>query len=46
MTILDRYFAKNILLHTLMVMAVLLALMTLVTFIGRSRPTSCCRSAR
>jgi lipopolysaccharide export system permease protein len=35
MTILDRYFAKNILLHTLMVMAVLLALMTLVTFIGQ-----------
>ncbi len=70
MTILDRYFAKTVLLHTLMVMAVLLALMTLVTFIGqqddigqgsyrrhrahsssrccscRSRPTSCCRSAR
>jgi lipopolysaccharide export system permease protein len=35
MTLLDRYFAKNILLHTLMVMAVLLALMTLVTFIGQ-----------
>jgi lipopolysaccharide export system permease protein len=35
MTILDRYLAKNILLHTLMVMAVLLALMTLVTFIGQ-----------
>jgi len=35
MTILDRYFAKTILLHTLMVMAVLLALMTLVTFIGQ-----------
>jgi lipopolysaccharide export system permease protein len=34
-TILDRYFAKTILLHTLMVMAVLLALMTLVTFIGQ-----------
>jgi len=35
MTILDRYLAKNILLHTVMVMAVLLALMTLVTFIGQ-----------
>lgn len=35
MTILDRYFAKTILLHTLMVMAVLLSLMTLVTFIGQ-----------
>ena len=35
MTILDRYFAKTVLLHTLMVMAVLLALMTLVTFIGQ-----------
>ena len=35
MTILDRYFAKTILLHTLMVMAVLLALMTLVTFISQ-----------
>jgi lipopolysaccharide export system permease protein len=35
MTILDRYLARNILLHTLMVMAVLLALMTLVTFIGQ-----------
>jgi len=35
MTILDRYFARTILLHTLMVMAVLLALMTLVTFIGQ-----------
>jgi lipopolysaccharide export system permease protein len=34
-TILDRYFAKTVLLHTLMVMAVLLALMTLVTFIGQ-----------
>ncbi len=35
MTVLDRYFAKTILLHTAMVMAVLLALMTLVTFIGQ-----------
>ncbi len=35
MTILDRYFAKTVLLHTLMVMAVLLALMTLVTFISQ-----------
>lgn len=35
MTILDRYFAKTVLMHTLMVMAVLLALMTLVTFIGQ-----------
>jgi len=35
MTILDRYLAKTVLLHTLMVMAVLLALMTLVTFIGQ-----------
>jgi len=35
MTILDRYFARTVLLHTLMVMAVLLALMTLVTFIGQ-----------
>ena len=34
-TILDRYLAKTVLLHTLMVMAVLLALMTLVTFIGQ-----------
>jgi lipopolysaccharide export system permease protein len=34
-TILDRYFAKTVLLHTLMVMAVLLALMTLVAFIGQ-----------
>jgi lipopolysaccharide export system permease protein len=34
-TILDRYFAKTVLVHTLMVMAVLLALMTLVTFIGQ-----------
>lgn len=35
MTILDRYFAKTVLVHTLMVMAVLLALMTLVTFISQ-----------
>ncbi len=35
MTILDRYFAKTVLLHTLMVMAVLLALMTLVNFISQ-----------
>ena len=35
MTILDRYFAKTILLHTLIVMGVLLALMTLVNFIGQ-----------
>ena len=35
MTILDRYFAKTVLLHTLLVMAVLLSLMTLVTFIGQ-----------
>jgi lipopolysaccharide export system permease protein len=35
MTLLDRYFARTILLHTLMVMSVLLALMTLVTFIGQ-----------
>lgn len=35
MTILDRYFAKTVLLHTVMVLAVLLALMTLVTFIGQ-----------
>ncbi|MGH8250358.1 MAG: LPS export ABC transporter permease LptG [Steroidobacteraceae bacterium] len=35
MTLLDRYFARTILLHTLMVMAVLLALMSLVTFIGQ-----------
>jgi lipopolysaccharide export system permease protein len=34
-TILDRYFAKAVLLHTLMVLAVLLALMTLVTFISQ-----------
>ena len=34
MTILDRYFARTVLLHTVMVLAVLLALMTLVTFIG------------
>ncbi|MGH8131194.1 MAG: LPS export ABC transporter permease LptG [Steroidobacteraceae bacterium] len=35
MTILDRYFARTVLLHTLLVLAVLLALMTLVTFIGQ-----------
>jgi len=35
MTLLDRYLARTILLHALMVMAVLLALMTLVTFIGQ-----------
>ena len=35
MTILDRYLARTVLVHTLMVMAVLLALMTLVTFIGQ-----------
>ncbi|MGH8197633.1 MAG: LPS export ABC transporter permease LptG [Steroidobacteraceae bacterium] len=35
MTILDRYFVRTVLVHTLMVMAVLLALMTLVTFIGQ-----------
>jgi lipopolysaccharide export system permease protein len=35
MTILDRYLAKTVLLHTLLVMAVLIALMTLVTFIGQ-----------
>ena len=35
MTILDRYLAKTVLLHTLMVMAVLLALMTLVNFISQ-----------
>jgi len=35
MTLLDRYLARTILVHTLMVMAVLLALMTLVTFIGQ-----------
>jgi lipopolysaccharide export system permease protein len=35
MTILDRYFAKTVLLHTAMVLAVLLALMTLVTFISQ-----------
>jgi lipopolysaccharide export system permease protein len=33
--LLDRYIARTILVHTLMVMAVLLALMTLVTFIGQ-----------
>ncbi len=35
MTLLDRYLARNVLVHTLMVMAVLLALMTLMTFIGQ-----------
>ena len=35
MTLLDRYLARTILWHTLMVMGVLLALMTLVTFIGQ-----------
>ena len=35
MTLLDRYIARTVLLHTLMVMAVLIALMTLVTFIGQ-----------
>ncbi len=35
MTILDRYLARTVLVHTAMVMAVLLALMTLVTFIGQ-----------
>ncbi len=35
MTILDRYLARTILQHTLMVMAVLLALMSLVTFINQ-----------
>jgi len=35
MTLLDRYLARTILIHTLMVMAVLMALMTLVTFIGQ-----------
>ncbi len=39
MTILDRYFAKTILLHTLLVMAVLLTLMTLVNFIGEQNDT-------
>jgi lipopolysaccharide export system permease protein len=34
-TILDRYFAKTVLLHTLVVMGVLLALMTLGNFIGQ-----------
>ena len=34
MKLLDRYIARTVLLHTLMVMAVLMALMTLVTFIG------------
>ena len=35
MTLLDRYLARTVLLHTLMVMAVLMALMTLVTFVGQ-----------
>lgn len=35
MTLLDRYLARAVLIHTLMVMAVLMALMTLVTFIGQ-----------
>jgi len=35
MTLLDRYLARTVLIHTLMVMAVLMALMTLVTFIGQ-----------
>ncbi len=39
MTILDRYFAKTILVHTLLVMAVLLTLMTLVNFIGEQNDT-------
>jgi lipopolysaccharide export system permease protein len=35
MTLLDRYLARTILIHTVMVMAVLLALMVLATFIGQ-----------
>ncbi len=35
MTLLDRYLARTVLVHTLMVMGVLLALMSLVTFIGQ-----------
>ncbi|HXV41032.1 MAG TPA: LPS export ABC transporter permease LptG [Steroidobacteraceae bacterium] len=35
MKLLDRYLARTVLLHTLMVMAVLLALMSLVTFINQ-----------
>jgi len=35
MTLLDRYLARTVLIHTLMVMAVLLALVTLATFIGQ-----------
>lgn len=35
MTLLDRYLARTVLIHTLLVMAVLMALMTLVTFIGQ-----------
>jgi lipopolysaccharide export system permease protein len=35
MMLIDRYLARTVLLHTLMVMAVLLALMSLVTFINQ-----------
>jgi lipopolysaccharide export system permease protein len=35
MTLLDRYLARTVLIHTLMVMAVLTALMTLLIFIGQ-----------
>lgn len=35
MKLIDRYLARTVLLHTLMVMAVLLALMSLVTFINQ-----------
>jgi lipopolysaccharide export system permease protein len=35
MTLLDRYLARTVLIHTLMVMAVLMALMTLGTFINQ-----------
>ena len=35
MNLLDRYLARTILMHTVMVMGVLLALMTLVTFLGQ-----------
>jgi lipopolysaccharide export system permease protein len=35
MTLLDRYLARTVLIHTLMVLAVLMALMTLLTFIGQ-----------
>jgi lipopolysaccharide export system permease protein len=34
MTLLDRYLMRTVLMHTLMVLAVLLALMTLVNFIS------------